>query len=59
LFVCSFIYFCVIDGNETVSDENDNNGKGKGKVAHRPALSKRFLLPGGITGLGLEFPIWW
>ena len=52
-FVCLFIYFCVVDGNETVSDENDNNGKGKGKgkgkVVHRPSLSKHFLLPGGIT----------
>jgi hypothetical protein len=30
-FVCLFIFCCVVDGNETVSDENDNNGKGKGK----------------------------
>jgi hypothetical protein len=27
-----FIYFCyVVYGNKTVSDEDDNNGKGKGK----------------------------
>jgi hypothetical protein len=52
-----FIYFCVVDGNETISDEDNNNGKGK--VAHRLALSKRFLLLAGITRLGLEFQFWW
>jgi hypothetical protein len=31
LFVYLFIFFCVVDGNEIVSDENDNNGKRKGK----------------------------
>jgi hypothetical protein len=37
LFVCLFIYllfiylFCVVDGNEIVSNEDNNNNKGKGK----------------------------
>jgi hypothetical protein len=57
LFVYLFIYFCVVDGNETISDEDNNNGKGK--VAHRPALSKGFLLLEGITRHGLEFQFWW
>jgi hypothetical protein len=35
LFICLFVYlffYCVVDGNETISNENDDNGKGKGKL---------------------------